>query len=131
MMPASLRRLSSLILAALVLVALLPAANVAAWGDVCNTTTKRICLCKHEDYGLPLASTDVTVESYTTNYPNTSEPVDSVTSVKNNFAGTDVRFYKYADLDTPIFCLPQDSRIKNVGQADNDEASSHKKGDLC
>lgn len=125
-------RLCSVILGVVLLAALVPAANVAAWSTTCNTTTKRICLFKHEDYVVPKATTDVTVESYTTNYPNTTEPVnDSVTSIKNNFAGTDVRFYEHPDLDTPLLCLPQDSQIKNVGQADNDKASSHQKGDFC
>jgi hypothetical protein len=132
-MSGNIRRTWPTVLAVLVLVALLPAANVAAWNDYCNDTTRRICLWRDADYGLPKATIDAKVPSYSAegDYPNTAEPVNnSVTSIKNRFADMDVMFYDSINYATQLLCVPQDTPIDNV-QSANDRISSHQKGQYC
>ena len=134
-MSGRIRRCRSAVLAVVVLGALLPAANVAAWSDYCNDTTRRICLWRDADFGLPKATIDAKVPSYSAegDYPNTAEAVNnSVTAIKNRFAATDVMFYDGINYTTPLLCVPQNTPVDNVTSANNDKISSHEKGTgLC
>lgn len=128
------RRVGSVVLATTVLVAMLPAAHVAAWNDYCNSTTRRICLWEHASYSGLIATKDAQVANYVVegDFPGSSTPVnDHVSSVANRFANEDVRFYYDGGWYGYLRCVPQGTWVNYVTDGQNDRYSSHDKGDYC
>ena len=101
--------------------------GTAAWTTNCSSGAEKVCVYIDTSWVTPMAAMNGDKDDYGSNkYPNTQQYInDTVSSVKNRHASSDIRFYFHADQGGESFCANANTSYNDVGFWNNDRFSSH------
>lgn len=102
------------------------AASVGAWGSTCSASGNKVCIYAHQNYGLPKAGTNGSVEAYAGKFYNSDIPIDnSTSSLSNLYSAKDISWYHNPSWGGWNWCVDSWLSIADLGLLDNDAFSSH------
>lgn len=85
--------------------------SAAAWTTTCSSGAQKVCVYIDTGWGVPMATMNGDKDDYgSSTYPNTTQNIiDTVSSVKNRYASSDIRFHFHADQGGESCCSNADT----------------------